>query len=209
MACPTSSSAWRRTGRILWVNRAWRTTLGYAGEEIARLNIFDVVHPESREHCAATFDKLRQGQDVGLVEASFVTKSGRRIEVEGNVNFQFEDGRPIASRGIFRDVTNRRHAAAELAGAKARLELALEAAVTSIWDSDIVASRVAFDAGWLGMLGYPPEPIAMSLRKALSMVHPDDRERALSTIRATISARRIPIRWSNAFARRRAVGSGC
>jgi len=40
----------------------------------------------------------------------FVTKNGRTIIVEGNISCQFKDGRPVACRSIFHDITERKRA---------------------------------------------------------------------------------------------------
>jgi len=97
-------------GEILFVNRAWRDTLGYSVGDIPALNIFDVIHPDYHESCSAFFGNSSPASHASAIETAFVTKDGRRIELEGNVSFQFKDGVPIASRGIFRDITDRKAA---------------------------------------------------------------------------------------------------
>lgn len=97
-------------GEILFVNRAWRETLGYSINEVAEMNIFDVIHPDYHESCAAFFGNSSPSSPSSAIETAFVTRDGRRIELEGNVSFQFKDGRPVASRGIFRDITDRKQA---------------------------------------------------------------------------------------------------
>lgn len=95
-------------GHYLYVNKKWRETLGYDLEEIPNLLIWDVIHPDFIPHCNEIFQKVLSGEEVGIIEIVFVTKNGRQIWVEGNVNSRFEDGKPISSRGIFRDVTERK-----------------------------------------------------------------------------------------------------
>ncbi len=97
-------------GEILFVNRAWHETLGYGIDEIAEMNIFDVIHPDFHELCAAFFGNSSPSSSSAAIETAFVTRDGRRIELEGNVSFQFKNGLPYASRGIFRDITDRKHA---------------------------------------------------------------------------------------------------
>jgi PAS domain S-box-containing protein len=94
-------------GSILFVNHAWRETLGYSEEEVVALNLFDIIHPDHHEHCSALFQRLMAGEDVGLVEVSFRAKDGEIIAVEGDVTMRFEGGKAVASRGIFRDVTRK------------------------------------------------------------------------------------------------------
>lgn len=101
-------------GRLLYVNRAWRESLGYSEEEVDTLDIFDLVHPQSREHCQAAFRQVMEGGRFDHLEACFIARDGREVLVEGNLNCQLVDGVPVATRGIFRDVTARRHAEAEI-----------------------------------------------------------------------------------------------
>ena len=37
-------------GKLLYVNRAWRKTLGYTKSDVETLNIFDIIHADSRAH---------------------------------------------------------------------------------------------------------------------------------------------------------------
>ncbi len=97
-------------GSILYVNRAWRETLGFGQEEIAGLSIFDVIHPDSREHCRAVLERLTTAECSERLETTLLTKGGEAIAVEGSINCQFEDGLPVATRGILRDVTERKRA---------------------------------------------------------------------------------------------------
>jgi PAS domain S-box-containing protein len=101
-------------GRYLFVNRAWRETLGYAPEEIDGLAVADVVAPECMERYQALLRRAMSGGPAGNVEATFLSKDGRRIVVEGNLNWRFEDGKPVAGRGIFRDVTGKKAMEEEL-----------------------------------------------------------------------------------------------
>ncbi len=101
-------------GRFVYVNRAWRETLGYTRREISRLSLFDIIHPDSQAHCQEAFQHVMSGGTADRIEATFVTKDGRKIMVEGSANCRFVDGKPVASRGIFRNVTERKQAEKEI-----------------------------------------------------------------------------------------------
>lgn len=94
-------------GRFVYVNRAWRETLGYTEAEVAKLTAFDVIHPDCQRHCMEVFQKVMSGQKVGQIKAEFITKYGQKISVEGNVNCKFVEEKPVATRAIFRDITER------------------------------------------------------------------------------------------------------
>ena len=91
-------------GSFLYVNRAWKETLGYTDEEIKNLNLFDIIHPESEDHCRRIFHEIKKGKESGLIEASFMSKSGKKIPIQGRVNTHFIDGKPRYTRAIYRVV---------------------------------------------------------------------------------------------------------
>ena len=99
-----------RDGRFLYVNRAWRETLGYDDAEIAALSIFDILDPDCRESCATLFRDIAAGKISHTYEVVFVAKSGRRLPVEGKISTDFKDGELVATRGIFRDISQRKEA---------------------------------------------------------------------------------------------------
>ena len=90
-------------GHLIYVNHAWHKTLGYSQEEINRLSIFDLIHPDQLSHCMEMFKSLQAGTEELRIETIFLAKDGREIAVEGNVNCQVENGKPKTTRGIFRD----------------------------------------------------------------------------------------------------------
>jgi len=101
-------------GRFLRVNKKWQETLGYSKEELVGMNIWDIIHPDSLSHCKELFQKVFSGEAVDNVDAVFISKKGESIPVEGNANCQFEGGKPLFSRGIFRDISERKKAEKKL-----------------------------------------------------------------------------------------------
>ncbi|MBU7584229.1 MAG: GAF domain-containing protein [Nostoc sp. TH1S01] len=97
-------------GQILFVNRSWKETLGYDDTDLVQLSIFQVIHPDELVHCQTAMQSLFAGALCLGIETRFLTKEGREIIVEGNVHCQLQHGQPIATRGIFRDITARKQA---------------------------------------------------------------------------------------------------
>jgi adenylate cyclase len=94
-------------GRFEYVNRAWRETLGYSEAEITQMNVFDIIHPDFQSFCRQMFYRVLSGEKIEQFQAAFVTKSGQKIFVEGNINCKILSGKPVATRGIFRNITQR------------------------------------------------------------------------------------------------------
>ncbi len=101
-------------GRVIYANRTWRETLGFGLREISGHSMFDIIHPDYHDHCKERFKVLLAGEKVAAFETEFVSRDGTRILVEGKCNCKFIDGRPVAIRSIFRDITDRRKLEAEL-----------------------------------------------------------------------------------------------
>jgi two-component system, cell cycle sensor histidine kinase and response regulator CckA len=95
-------------GTLLYVNKAWQRGLGYGDEEIERMQLLDIVHPDSRPYYSEIFARVLGGERLDHVELVFVPKAGTPITVEGNLSCTFKDGAPSMIRGMYRDVTERK-----------------------------------------------------------------------------------------------------
>jgi PAS domain S-box-containing protein len=92
---------------IRFVNRAWLETLGYQEKELSDISIFDLIHPECL-NCGPEFKSIVCGGTAGRFETTFITKDKQKIVVEGDVSAITENGRFAGTRGIFRDITERK-----------------------------------------------------------------------------------------------------
>ncbi len=94
-------------GRFLYINRAWQETLGYTEADLNKITVFDIIHPDFRMRCRDVFYRVMSSGKFEQLQAAFMTKDGRTIFLEGNLNCKFVEGKPAATRAIFRDVTAR------------------------------------------------------------------------------------------------------
>jgi PAS domain S-box-containing protein len=146
-------------GRIIFVNRAWLDTLGYTSAELPSLNLAQIIHPDSLAHCQELFARVLKGEAVHDVEASFLTKDGRKILVEGNAAPRYAGGKIIATQGIFHDITERKRAEQALADEVTRRRILIDQSLDGIVVLDEEARVVEANQRFAEMLGYTPEEV--------------------------------------------------
>ena len=95
-------------GVLLYANQAWQQGTGYGADQIGKLQLSDILPPDSRRYHAEVIERVLAGERLDHVELVFVPRSGPPITVEGNLSCTFKDGSPSGIRGIYRDVTERK-----------------------------------------------------------------------------------------------------
>ena len=104
----------RPDGTLAFVNQAWHEALGYTKAELQSLKLSDIIHSDALPQYLKLFARVLAGQRVTEIPATFVTKNGRKIFVEGNVSPRILEGNVISTHGIFRNVTACKRAEAAL-----------------------------------------------------------------------------------------------
>ncbi|MFC6998146.1 PAS domain S-box protein [Rufibacter roseus] len=93
--------------KFIFVNRAWKEKLGYNDFDIENLTLNDIVHPYYKAKLIYQLRNLYKGEEVNKIETVFLTKSGKPIHLIGSINCSWQDGKPIATRAILHDITDR------------------------------------------------------------------------------------------------------
>ncbi len=97
-------------GRLLFVNRKWRETLGYSEADLERLSALEIVSPDAQAKFQERLMLAAGGDRVEIADSVFITKSGSRVNVTGSIFPRLENGKVVALRAIFSDVTSHKHA---------------------------------------------------------------------------------------------------
>jgi len=166
-------------GSLLYVNPAWRQTLEYNEAEIAKLKIFDVLHPEYHEQWRDRFAGAKP-DEASQWEAIFLSKFGRHLYVEGNTSVRQLRGKVEAIRGIFRDVTEKKLAVVALKRSIRQYESLVNSVEGIVWQADLPSLRFTFVSGQAErLLGYPVKSWLENPDFWQSHIHPEDREKTV------------------------------
>ena len=92
---------------FLFVNKAWKEKLAYTDEELASRTLADVVHPYYKAKLLYQLRNLYDGEPVNKVETVFLTSQGKPVHLIGSMSVVFEEGKPVSSRAILHDITDR------------------------------------------------------------------------------------------------------
>jgi PAS domain S-box-containing protein len=162
-------------GRFLFVNQAWSNTLGYTKADLAQRTLFDIIHPDSQAHCQAMFARVIAGESLTNLAATFVTKDGRAIPVEGNVAARYSGGTLVATHGFFRDITERKQAEKALHTRERQQAVVAELGqralagedLTALMDQAVAEVAQTLDAAYCKVIELLPEGKAFVLRSGV------------------------------------------
>jgi PAS domain S-box-containing protein len=131
-------------GNIIHVNKAWLTTLGYSQKESLKLNIDKVLGKQNNFYKKFDFvTDLLNNKENKLRVVIFKDKKGNEYILEGNSTIDYYQGKPIAIRSIFRNITEVRKAREKLKINSARLHAVFNNSTHLFW---IVNNRICFTA---------------------------------------------------------------
>ena len=154
-------------------------------------NISILAPDDRRDELARIFDALRQGELIPHLETVRRTKDGRLIDVALTISpTRDESGHVTGASTIARDITDRKRAdkersllATQIENERQRLNNVVANVPGVVWeawgDPDQASQRIDFVSEYVEkMLGYSTDEWLTTPNFWLSIVHPDDNERA-------------------------------
>lgn len=105
-----------KAGKVVRINKYVQEIGGYTEGEFVgkRIDVLEMVPPQSMAKILAAFDKLEKGQDVPPYEIEVYLKTGGKRISEIHSSLVRQRGRVVGIVGILRDITERKWAEAEL-----------------------------------------------------------------------------------------------
>ena len=148
-------------GKILYVNRAWKEILGYSDKDLEDLHFFEILHPSCRERCRREFNSVLTGDSLPSVDVDFVAADGRLVRCSGSANARIQDEKAVATRSIFRDITESFETRRALEAFQANLQALVENTGEAIWSVNrelhLLTFNTAFSMGLEARTGREPK----------------------------------------------------
>ncbi len=144
-----------RHGNFLEVNTTLSQFLGYTPDELRRLTILDVTHPEDVAGSRQMHEAIVRGETDGYrLEKRYVRKDGEIVWAHTAVSaIRDADGRYKATVGTIRDITLHRKSER----ARIRLEAAVEQSVETVEITDAQGTIVYVNPSFETTTGYSRE----------------------------------------------------
>ncbi len=193
------------SGHVLTMNPAGLAMIeADALDQIVGRSVLSVVPPEYHQAFTDLSRRVFSG-GAGTLEFEIVGFKGTRRWLETHaVPLRGPQGEIHSLLGITRDVTKRKHAEQALRESEERLRLVSRATNDAVWDWDLVTDDLWWGDGFPKMFGYAPDELERSVESWYSRLHPDDRDRVITGIRAVIDGGEMF--WSDEYRFRRRDG---
>ncbi len=178
------------TGRFLRVNGAFSALVGYSQEELATLRFKDLTHPDDVDRNLALFDQAKAGEIAHYaLDKRYCRKDGRVVwtSLVGSVGYDRE-GRPAYVLAQLQDITERKRAEDALRHSQDKLNQALHASNTGLWEWNTRSGEVSYSNEWKRQLGYDEGELADTFETWESRLHPDDQQRTRDYVRSYLAA---------------------
>ena len=189
-------------GVITSWNAAAERMYGYTSEEAVGQHISFIVPEELQADLAEIMSRLARGERVERAETTRMRKDGTRLDVSLIISpIRESSGRLVGASTVGRDITAQKHGDQErdrlarlVEHERGRLKNLVANVPGVVWEAwgepDEGSQRIDFISEHVEqMLGYTVEEWLRTPNFWLSIVHPEDRERAAAESRAIFESR--------------------
>jgi PAS domain S-box-containing protein len=174
------------TGRFVHVNHRHCEITRRSASDLLTRTFMDLTYPEDLQTDLDNMQRLIAG-DI----PSF-TMEKRNVRMDGSVDWinltvlpMWKPGqKPDYHLAIIEDITARKQAEEALRTSQEKLQQALLASVTGLWDWNTETNEVSLSREWKRQLGYEDAELPDEFETWETRLHPDDRTRAVAYAKA-------------------------
>jgi PAS domain S-box-containing protein len=139
---------------ITFANRWAIETSGFTEEEVnaAPLNALDTVIPEDRERMSSNIQRIMNGEKLGGVEYTQISKDGSTLPIVTYSAPIRQDGRVVGLRGVTIDITEQKKVEEEH-------RVILKTALDGFWLNNLEGEFLEVNDSYCEMIGYTREEL--------------------------------------------------
>jgi|GEM_PF-1681868 len=162
---------------VAWANHAFCEILGKNQDEIVGRPCYEIIWGRKQPCDLCLIPQVRKTGKLTTKETTF--QDGRIFEIDtypvyddaGTITGYIEQGR---------DISEVKKARQKIQEQKNELQLTVNATVDGIWKWNFVTDEIWFSPRYYEMLGYEPDAFPADYDHWADLLHPDDRESAVS-----------------------------
>lgn len=174
-------------GRIFYANDSAISQLEYSSDELMQLSIQDIDCNYHADQWPVLLKKVKAKGQFKL-ESCHRTKNGSMFPVEMRVHYFHDDH--ISFFTIFlRNISESKENERILLKSESLLRKTLDVTSDGAWDRNLATGDVYYGERWATALGYTEEDLQSGKISWDSLLHPDDREKAVSALRDHFSGK--------------------
>jgi PAS domain S-box-containing protein len=168
-------------GNFVFVNHAWKTTLGFSPEEMIGHHFSEFIGLEQGIRDTAQFYELLKGGAVTGYESVHYHKNGAPVLLSLNIKTITTPNRIVTGiRGTARDITEKKKTEQLFREKSEELDRYFNTAIEMLCMTDVEGHFLRLNPEWSKVLGYGMEELLNE--KFLDFVHPDDIAATLESI---------------------------
>lgn len=171
------------SGKIIYTNNTWKEALGYSDDETKKLNLFNIIHPDSQADCKILFSKIMEHRydPRNKINLKVFTKSGSVIILEGAISVNKKEGKIISIQSFLRDATKRIEAENQLKKSEATFRKITETIHDVFYLYNIVEKKYEYiSPNCAQILGATPDFFYSGKSHTEKFAHPDDKQILIS-----------------------------
>lgn len=172
-------------GEVVVCNKAVEEIWGYPRERFLGTSPIEYLHPDDRARAGERIKKVVAGGPTELGEYLAVRADGDVVPVEISSAHIVFQGKP-AIVSVIRDVSERNKQNEAILESETRLVEVQRLSHVGSWEWGITEDRITWSEELYRIYGLDPNDFAASYEAFLERVHPEDRERTDSSVRAAL-----------------------
>jgi PAS domain S-box-containing protein len=146
-------------GNFTSMNRAGELISGYTREELTRMNMHQVLTPESFQRAQQMIVQKLADNRPTVYELKMIARDGHHVPLELSTRLIYHDGVPTGIQGIARDITKRKRGEQALAESAARYRGLFENASDIVYTHDLTGHFTSINQAAEQVTGYSREEV--------------------------------------------------